>query len=123
MCEHVQGLCLQCFHALLFVHCIKAAWTAIKGYTTLEKSVASNKTDPPEAQRYHTAYKMQQCSAYIFCAKTLKHRAHSGQKFFRVTKDKRDFFTTKMRTKAALPDSDSTQTHAYFSKWKIFPVI
>lgn len=43
--------------------------------------------------------------------------------FFRVARDKGDFFTIKMCTEAAVPGSDSTQTHAYCSKWKIFPVI
>jgi len=42
--------------------------------------------------------------------------------FFRVAKDKGDFLVTKMCTEAAVPGSDSTQTHAQFSKWKIFPV-
>lgn len=36
-----------------------------------------------------------------------------GQIFFRVAKDEGDFFITKMCTEAAVPGSDSTQTHAY----------
>lgn len=43
--------------------------------------------------------------------------------FLGVAKDKGDFLVTKMYTEAAVPGSDSTQTHAHFSKWKIFPVI